>query len=67
MNVGQAHKTRFWYLLGVFSKFFDEQHHHFNFIGEYPQGTVHYIMPKGNPTRLYQNLHVYDSQIVMYD
>ena len=24
MNLGHAHKTRFWYLLGVFSKFSDE-------------------------------------------
>ena len=36
MNLGQAHKTRFWYLLGVFSKFFDEQPRQLNFIGEYP-------------------------------
>ena len=67
MNLGQAHKTRFWYLLGVLSKFFDEQHRPFNFIGEYPPGTAHYIIPRGNPTGIYQNLHQYDSQIVMYD
>ena len=24
MNLGHAHKTKFWYLLGVFSKFSDE-------------------------------------------
>ena len=24
MNLGQAHKTKFWYLLGVFSKFSDD-------------------------------------------
>ena len=24
MNLGHAHKTRFWYLLGVFSKFSNE-------------------------------------------
>ena len=65
--MGQAHLTRFWYLLRVFFKFFDEQLRHFNFIVEYPPGTVHYIMPRGNPTRFYQNLHRYDSQIVMYD
>jgi len=29
MNLGHAHKTRFWYLLGVFSKFADEHPHHF--------------------------------------
>ena len=29
MNLGHAHKTRFWYLLGVPSR---------NFIGEYPPG-----------------------------
>ena len=67
INLEQAHKKRFWYLLGVLSKFFDEQHRPFNFIGEYPPGTAHYIMPRGNPTRFYQNLHMYDSQIVMYD
>ena len=25
MNLGHAHKTRFWYLLGVLSKFCDER------------------------------------------
>ena len=28
MKLGQAHKTRFWYRLGVFSKFSDEHPHH---------------------------------------
>ena len=28
MKLGQAHKTRFWYRLGVFSKFSDEQPRH---------------------------------------
>ena len=28
MNLGQAHKTKFWYLLGVFSKFSDDLLHH---------------------------------------
>ena len=34
MNLGHAHKTKFWYLLGVFSKFSDE--HPVTFIEEYP-------------------------------
>ena len=34
MNLGQAHKTRFWYLLGVFSKFPTSTP--VTFIGEYP-------------------------------
>ena len=29
MNLGHAHKTRFWYFLGVFSKFSDEHPLHF--------------------------------------
>ena len=29
MNLGHAHNTRFWYLLGVFSKFSDEYSRHF--------------------------------------
>ena len=29
MNLGHAHKTRFWYLLGVFSKISDEHPRHF--------------------------------------
>ena len=29
MNLGHAHKTRFWYLLGVLSKFSDERPRHF--------------------------------------
>ena len=29
MNLGHAHKTRFWYLLGVFSKIYDKQPRHF--------------------------------------
>ena len=29
MNLGQVHKTRFWYLIGEFSKFSDEYHRHF--------------------------------------
>ena len=29
MNLGHAHKTRFWYLLGVFSKISDEHPPHF--------------------------------------
>ena len=29
MNLGHAHKTRFWYPLGVFSKFSDEHSRHF--------------------------------------
>ena len=29
MNLGQAHKKRFWYLLGVLSKFSDEHPRHF--------------------------------------
>ena len=29
MNLGHAHKTRFWYLLGVFSKFPDKHLRHF--------------------------------------
>ena len=29
MNLGHAHKTSFWYLLGVFSKFSDEHPRHF--------------------------------------
>ena len=29
MNLGHAHKTRFWYLLGVFAKFSDEHPRHF--------------------------------------
>ena len=29
MNLGHAHKTRFWYLLGVFSKFSDGHFRHF--------------------------------------
>ena len=29
MNLGHAHKTRFWYLLEVFSKFSDEHPRHF--------------------------------------
>ena len=36
MNLGHAHKTRFWYLLGVFSKFSAEQPCHF--YGQYPPG-----------------------------
>ena len=35
MNLGHAHKTRFWFLSGVFSKFSDE--HPRTFIGEYPR------------------------------
>ena len=34
MNLGHAHKTRFWCLLGVLSKFSDERPRHFFFIGE---------------------------------
>ena len=30
MNLGQVHKTRFWYLLGVSSKFSDEHPLHFD-------------------------------------
>lgn len=33
INLGHAHKTKFWYLLGVFSKFSDE--HPVTFIEEY--------------------------------
>ena len=29
MNLGDSHKTRFWYLLEVFSKFSDEHPRHF--------------------------------------
>ena len=29
MSFGHAHKARFWYLLGVFSKFSDEHPRHF--------------------------------------
>ena len=29
MNLGDAHKTRFWYLLGVFSKISDKHPRHF--------------------------------------
>ena len=29
MNLGNAHETRFWYLLGVFSKFSDRYPRHF--------------------------------------
>ena len=29
MNLGHAHKTRFWYLLELFSKFSDEHPRHF--------------------------------------
>ena len=29
MNLGHAHKTRFWNLFGVFSKFSDHHPHHF--------------------------------------
>ena len=36
VNLGHAHKTRFWYLLGVFSKFSAEQPRHF--YGQYPPG-----------------------------
>ena len=36
MNLGPAQKTRFWYLLRVFKKFFDE--HPVTFTGEYPPG-----------------------------
>ena len=35
MNLGHTHKTRFWYLLGVFSKFCDE-HTPVTFIEENP-------------------------------
>ena len=28
MNLGHAHKTRFWYLLGVLSKISNEHPHH---------------------------------------
>ena len=38
MNLGHTHKTKFWYLLGLFSKFSDE--HPCHFIGEYPPGTM---------------------------
>ena len=34
MNLGHSHKTRFWYLLEVFSKFSDK--YPVTFIGEYP-------------------------------
>ena len=34
MNLGHSHKTRFWYLLEVFSKFSDK--YPVSFIGEYP-------------------------------
>ena len=37
MNLGHTHKTRFWYLLGVFSKFYDE-HTPVTFIEENPPG-----------------------------
>ena len=36
VNLGHAHKTRLWYLLGVFSKFSAEQPRHF--YGQYPPG-----------------------------
>ena len=35
MNLGHAHKTKFWYLLGVFSKFSVDEHP-VTFIEEYP-------------------------------
>ena len=64
-NLGHAHKTRFWYLLGVLTKFSDE--HPVTFIGEYHQGRTqapqHFNINSfcvnsvfNNCTRLYQFL-----------
>ena len=39
MNLGHAHKTRFWYLLGVLSKISDEHPRHF-YRGVPPQASV---------------------------
>ena len=39
VNLGHAHKTRFWYLLGVFSKFSAEQPRHF--YGQYSPASSH--------------------------
>ena len=50
MNLGHAHKTSFWYLLEVFSKFFDENPRHF--YGGVPRGGTSPCRPyKGVPDR----------------
>ena len=65
MNLGHAHKRRFWYLLGVLTKFSDE--HSVTFIREYPPGRTqapqHFNINNfcansgfNNCTRLYQVL-----------
>ena len=48
MNLGHAHKTRFWYLLGPFSKFSDEHPGYFNNSQVHPKTpkkAVRWIVP----------------------
>ena len=54
MNFGHAHKTRFWYLLGVFSKISDETP--VTSIGEYPPGLVDSQLLRFSPARILASL-----------
>ena len=49
MNLGQAHKARFWCTFLVFSKFSDEHSHHF-YRGVHP--VCHHYSNTGLPLRL---------------